>query len=143
MIDRTLIGSKMRLVPVLVVAASMLGACKKSSTTAPIVTITVSATGSWSGCLVEPPVTCLPVTMVLTDSAVTDTTGTLRGTGNWSANVTITGVRIDSAVTLHATTVGVLQGYSFAGVIVGSSLAGSMTIPNNASSFQASFTRSP
>ena len=34
-------------------------------------------------------------------------------------------------------------GYSFDGVLSGSSLAGNMTIPNNASTFQANFTRSP
>ncbi len=81
--------------------------------------------------------------MTLADSSLTDSSATVTGTGNWGATVTIRGKIVNSNVSLDATTVGVLQGWSFSGVLSGNSLAGNLTIPGNASSFPATFTRLP
>ena len=134
----------MRVALVFVVAVSLLAGCKKASvTTAPVIAADVSYAGVWSGCVTEPLVTCVPVTMTLTDSAVTDTSGTVTGTGNWGESVSIKGKFVNSTVSLDASTVGLLQGWSFAGILSGGSLSGSMSIPGNGSPYQAVFTKSP
>lgn len=125
-------------------AVFMLAGCTKPSVvTAPVTTDSVTLADSWSGCVTEPGVACSPVSMTLTDSSLTDSSATVSGTGNWGANVTIHGKIVKSDANLDATTVGVLQGWSFSAVLSGNTLAGSMTMPGNASSFPATFTRAP
>jgi hypothetical protein len=81
--------------------------------------------------------------MTLTDTAVTDSTGIVKGAGNWLSAVSIVGTRTGSSVTLHASQTGQTLGWEFTGIVSGSSLAGSMTGPTLNSSTQATFTRSP
>jgi hypothetical protein len=127
-----------------VVVSSMLAGCSKSATTtAPVITAAFTVAGPWSGCIREPGASCSPASMTLADSSLTDSSATVTGTGNWGATVTIRGKIVNSNVSLDATTVGVLQGWSFSGVLSGNSLAGNLTIPGNASSFPATFTRLP
>jgi hypothetical protein len=136
----------MRFAPILVVAACMISACKKTAsivTTDPLLTDSVLVSGSWSGCLVEPREPCLPISMVLSDTSLTDSTETVGGSGNWGANVTIKGKLGDFKLTLNAATEGVLQGWSFSGLIAGNSISGNMTVPGNDTTYQANFTRSP
>ncbi len=136
----------MRIAPMLVVAACVISACKKTTstvTTDPLTTDNVLVSGTWSGCLVEPREPCLPISMVLADTSVTDSTETIGGTGNWGANVTIKGKLGDLNLSLNAATEGVLQGWSFTGVIAGNSISGNMTVPGNDTAYQATFTRSP
>lgn len=130
----------MRFALALAGAASLLAGCAKSSmtTTAPI-TSTVTAAGVWSGCLAA---SC-SLSMTLTDTAVTDSTGIVKGAGNWLSAVSIVGTRTGSSVTLHASQTGQTLGWEFTGIVSGSSLAGSMTGPTLNSSTQATFTRSP
>lgn len=124
----------------------MISACKKTAsivTTDPLLTDSVLVSGSWSGCLVEPREPCLPISMVLSDTSLTDSTETVGGSGNWGANVTIKGKLGDFKLTLNAATEGVLQGWSFSGLIAGNSISGNMTVPGNDTTYQANFTRSP
>ena len=124
----------------------MISACKKTAstvTTDPLTTDNVLVSGTWSGCLVEPREPCLPISMTLADTSLTDSTETVGGTGNWGANVTIKGKLGDLNLSLNAATEGVLQGWSFTGVITGNSIAGNMTVPGNDTTYQATFTRSP
>ena len=95
----------------------------------------------WSGCLAAP-ASC-SLSMTLTDSAVTDSAGTIKGTGNWISPVTILGTRTGSTVTLHASQTGQTLGWEFSGVLSSGSLTGNMTGPSINSSTQATFTRSP
>jgi hypothetical protein len=128
----------------LAAAALTLAGCSKSKdTTAALITDSFSVTGTWTGCLTEPGVQCSPLSMTLADSSLTDSTATVVGTGNWGASVAIKGKLNDALVTLNATSPGVLQGWSFSGVVSGSTVSGTMTVPDNSSSFQATFTRSP
>lgn len=131
----------MRFALALAVAASMLVGCAKSSTTTAPVTSTLRAAGVWSGCLAAP-ASC-SLSMTLTDSAVTDSTGTIKGTGNWISPVTIVGTRTAFTVTLHASQTGQTLGWEFSGVLSSGSLAGNMTGPSINASTQATFTRSP
>jgi hypothetical protein len=134
----------MRLVASFAAAALMLAGCSKStSTTAPAITDSFSVTGAWTGCLTEPGVQCSPITMTLADSSLSDSTANVSGSGNWGATVAIKGKLFDSIVTLNATSPGVLQGWSFSGVVSGSTVTGTMTVPDNTSTFQAVFTKSP
>jgi hypothetical protein len=134
----------MRSVLVCAAAVAMLTGCKKGSlATAPGVADSFTVAGSWSGCITEPHVSCSPVSMTLSDSSLTDTTATVTGTGNWGANVAIHGKINDSKVSLDAATEGVLQGWSFSGILSGASIAGNMTIPGLDSTYQAVFTRTP
>ena len=133
----------MRSALVIAVAVSMLAGCNKSTVTAPTTTYSITLAGAWSGCITEPGVTCSPVTMTLTDSSLTDSSAAVAGTGNWGAAVTIHGKIVNSEASLDATTVGVLQGWSLSAVLSGNTLAGSMTMPGNASSYPATFTRAP
>jgi hypothetical protein len=122
----------------------ILAGCKKSSaTTAPVISDTFSVAGPWGGCITEPHATCVPVTMTLSDSSLTDSTANITGTGNWGETVVIKGKFVDSTLTLNATTVGVLQGWSYSGVLSGSSITGNISIPGVDSTYQAVFTRSP
>jgi hypothetical protein len=129
-----------RLALVLAGAAVLLSGCAKSSltTTAPV-TSTVTAAGVWSGCLAA---SC-SLSMTLTDSAVTDSTGIVRGAGNWISAVSIIGTRTGSSVTLHAAQTGQTLAWEFTGIVSGSSLAGNMTGPTLSSATQTTFTRSP
>jgi hypothetical protein len=125
-------------------AVFILASCSKSSsTTAPAITDTFSVAGTWTGCLTEPGVQCSPLTMTLADSSLSDSTANVAGTGNWGAGVAIKGKLFDALVTLNATSPGVIQGWSFSGVLSGNTVTGTMTVPDNTSSFQAVFTRSP
>jgi hypothetical protein len=139
----------MRLAPILVVAACLVSAaCKKTAsnviTTDPLTTDdSILVSGTWNGCLIEPREPCLPITMTLADTSVTDSTETVGGTGNWGANVTIKGKLGDTKLTLNAATEGVLQGWSFSGFISGNAISGNMTVPGNDTLYQANFTRSP
>ena len=131
-----------RLPLVLAVAATVLAGCAKSSTTttAPITPV-VTVAGAWSGCLTAP-ASC-SLSMTLTDSAETDSTGKIKGTGNWISPVTIVGTRIGATIDLHASQTGQTLGWEFTGTQSGSSLTGSMTGPSIGSNAQATFTRSP
>lgn len=122
-------------------AASLLAGCAKSTTTTAPVAVAVTAAGVWGGCLAAP-ASC-SLSMTLTDSALTDSTGKVKGTGNWISPVTIVGTRTDSTVTLHASQTGQTLGWEFTGIVSGNSLTGSMTGPTINSSTQATFTRSP
>jgi hypothetical protein len=136
----------MRSVFAFVAAVALVTGCKKAATavtTDPLTTDTVVVSGSWSGCLVEPREPCLPISMVLADTSLTDSTETIGGTGNWGANVTIRGKLGDLNLSLNAATEGVLQGWSFTGTIAGNAISGTMTVPGNDTTYQASFTRSP
>lgn len=132
----------MRVALAVVVVSSMLAGCSKSATTA-ATTAALTVAGVWSGCIREQGASCSPASMTLTDSSLTDSSATVTGTGNWGAAVTIRGKIVNSNVSLAATTVGVLQGWSFSGVLSGNSLAGNLTMPGIDSSFSATFTRSP
>jgi hypothetical protein len=125
--------------------AAASAACKKgtAAVTAPLVTDTLSVAGSWTGCIVQPNGSCSPVNMTLADSSLSDTSAAVTGTGNWGANVTIKGRLVDSQLTVDATTVGVIEGWSYSAALSGHSLSGVLTIPGNASSFTATFTRTP
>jgi hypothetical protein len=128
----------------LTVAALVLAGCSKSTTTtAPAITDSFSVAGAWTGCLTEPGVQCSPLTMTLADSSLSDSTANITGTGNWGSSVAIKGKLFNSIVTLNATSPGVLQGWSFSGALSGSTVTGTMTVPDNASTFQAVFTKSP
>jgi hypothetical protein len=134
----------MRFVLGFVVVVSMLACGKKSTTaTAPSDIDSTSVAGAWTGCITEPHVTCSPVSMTLTDSSLTDSTAALAGTGNWGDNVVIKGTLLDTRVTLSATTIAVLQGWSFVGVLTGNTLSGTLAIPGVDSTFSTTFTRSP
>lgn len=130
----------MRIAFALAGAAALLTGCAKSSktTTAPV-TSTVTAAGVWSGCLGA---SC-SLSMTLSDTAVTDSTGIVKGTGNWVSAVSIIGTRTGSSITLHASQTGQTLGWEFTGILSGTSLAGSMTGPTINSATQATFTRSP
>src|ERR1035437_10285461 len=142
--SRILRGSIMRVVLALAIVSSMLAGCKNSAaTTAPATIAATSDAGSWTGCMREPGVSCSSDSMTLADSSLTGSSATVTGTGNWGAAVTIRGKIVNSNVSLAATTVGVLQGWSFSGVLSGNSLAGNLTMPGIDSSFSATFTRSP
>jgi len=124
----------------LVGTVSLLTGCSKSSiTTTTPVTSTVTVAGVWSGCLAA---SC-SLSMTLVDSAVTDSTGIVKGAGSWISAVSIVGTRTGSSVTLHASQTGQTLAWEFTGIVSGSSLAGSMTGPSLNSSTQATFTRSP
>ena len=128
----------MRSVLVLAVAVMTLAACNKATTTtAPIIADSLSVAGSWTGCLTEPLTSCSAVTMTLTDSSLTDTSAAVLGTGNWGATVAIHGTLTSTNVSLDASAVGVLQGWSFAGILSGNSITGNMSVPGNASTFPA------
>jgi hypothetical protein len=134
----------MRFVLLLALPAAMLAACKKSAlVTAPGLADSVSVAGAWSGCIVEPPVTCSPISMTLSDSALTDTTANVTGSGSWGDAVAIKGKRVNANVVLDANATGVIQGWSFVGVVSNDSLTGTMTTPGNATAYQAGFSRSP
>jgi hypothetical protein len=134
----------MRHAVALAAAALILAGCSKStSTTAPVITDSFSVAGAWTGCLTEPGVQCSPLTMTLADSSLSDSTANVSGSGNWGASVAIKGKLFESIVTLNATATGVLQGWSFSGIVAGNTVTGTMTVPDNASTFQAVFTKSP
>jgi hypothetical protein len=134
----------MRLVSSFVVAVLVIAGCSKSaSTTAPAITDSFSVAGAWTGCLTEPGVQCSPINMTLADSSLSDSTANVSGSGNWGATVAIKGKLNDAIVTLNATSSGLLQGWSFSGVVSGNTVAGTMTVPDNTSTFQAVFTKSP
>jgi len=134
----------MRSALVLAVVLTALAGCKKgTAVTAPPIVDPLTVAGTWSGCIVQPGGACSPVSMTLSDSSVTDSSATVTGTGNWGANVVIHGSIVNSGVTLDATTPGLIQGWSYAAVLSGNSLAGTMAMPGTASTFQATFTRSP
>jgi hypothetical protein len=130
---------------VAVVAAIAVVGCGKKSTvaTAPVVIDSTSVAGAWAGCITEPHVSCVSVSMTLTDSSLTDTTAALAGTGNWGDNVVLAGHLVDLRVTLDGKTSAVLQGWSFDGVLSGNTLSGNLTIPGVDSSYSTTFTRSP
>jgi hypothetical protein len=134
----------MRAVFAFVVGVIVVAACgkKSASATAPLIVDSVSVAGTWAGCIVEPHVTCSPVTMTLSDSSLTDSTAAVTGTGNWGDNVVIKGNLLDARITLSATTVAVLQGWSFVGVVAGNTLTGNLTMPGVDSTFTTTFTRS-
>ncbi len=126
----------------LIAVAAACGA-KAAATTAPVIVDTFSIAGTWTGCLVEPQVPCTPISMPGADTAVTDATANVSGSGNWGQAVAIKGKLFEANVSLDATATGVAQGWSFTGAVAGASLTGNMTVPGKDSSFQANFTRSP
>jgi hypothetical protein len=128
-----------------VVAAITVVGCGKTTTvaTAPVVLDSTTVAGAWTGCITEPHVNCVSVSMTLVDSSVTDSTAALAGTGNWGDNVVLAGHLIDSHVTLDGTTSAVLQGWSFVGVLSGNTLSGNLSIPGVDSAYATTFTRSP
>ena len=128
-----------------VVAAITAVGCGKKTTvaTAPIVLDSTTVAGAWTGCITEPHVSCVTVSMTLVDSSLTDSTAALAGTGNWGDNVVLAGHLVDSRVTLDGTTPAVLQGWSFVGVLSGNTLSGNLSIPGVDSTYSTTFTRSP
>ncbi len=130
---------------IVVVAAVAVVACGKKTTvaTAPVVLDSTTVAGAWTGCITEPHVSCVSVSMTLVDSSLTDSTAALAGTGNWGDNVVLAGHLVDSRVTLDGTTPAVLQGWSFVGVLSGNTLSGNLTIPGVDSTYSTTFTRSP
>lgn len=131
----------MRSVLALAVAVSVVSGCKGSTTVTAPVTPAVTAAGTWTGCLATP-ASC-SLSMTLADSALTDSTGTIKGTGSWISSVTILGTRKGTAISLHASQTGQTLGWEFSGVLSGSSLTGSMSGPSINSTTQTTFTRSP
>ena len=126
------------------VAVAILAGCKGSSTTTALtVKDSLSVAGSWTGCMTEPLVSCSPVSMTLTDSSVTDSSETVSGAGDWGESVAIRGKAVKAVVTLTASKEGVLQDWAFVGLLAGNSITGTMTVPGNDSTFQATFARSP
>jgi hypothetical protein len=118
--------------------------CSKSTAaTAPLISDSLSVAGAWTGCVAQSGTACTPVSMTLTDSVTTDSTETVAGTGQWLETVAIKGKLTDARLTLSGTATNVVEGWSFAGALSGSSLSGTMTIPGQASSYSAVFTRSP
>ncbi len=127
-----------------VAVIAVVGCGKKSAVaTAPIVLDSTTVAGAWTGCITESHVSCVSVSMTLTDSSLTDSTAALAGTGNWGDNVVLAGHLVDSRVTLDGTTSAVLQGWSFVGVLSGNTLSGNMTTPGVDSTYATTFTRSP
>jgi hypothetical protein len=131
------------LIALSLIAAAAACAPKSTVATAPVILDTFSIAGSWTGCLVQPHVTCTPISMTVVDTSVTDSTARVIGSGNWGQNVAIHGTLFEAIVSLDATATGVVQGWSFTGVVAGTSLTGNMSVPGNDSTFQATFTKSP
>ena len=121
------------------IAAAAACGSKSTATTAPVVVDTFSIVGTWSGCLVEPQVPCTPISMTLTDTSTTDSTANVYGSGDWGQAVAIHGKLFEADASLDASATGVAQGWSFTGVVVGTSLTGNMTVPGKDSVFQANF----
>lgn len=115
---------------------------KKVAVTEPVVD-TISFAGTWTGCTTEPGIPCSAVSMTLTDSSLTDSVASVTGTGNWGADVVITGHADTTHVTLTGTTEAVLRAWTFEGTISGNTLTGTLAIPGLDSTYATTFTRSP
>ena len=126
-------------------AAALLVACGKKSAavTAPVAVDRISFAGAWTGCTTEPQVPCAPVSMTLADSSLTDSTAAVTGSGNWGAQVVITGRALNSRVTLTGSTVAVLRSWTFVGTLSGNTLTGNLAIPGVDSTYTTTFTRAP
>src|SRR5262249_11144900 len=116
---------------------------KSTPVTAPVIVENFSIAGTWSGCIVEPHQSCVPVSMTLTDSALTDSTGKVAGSGNWGSTVAIKGKLVNAAATLDGNESGIVEGWAFSGTLSGSTLNGSMNVPGVDSAYAATFTRTP
>jgi hypothetical protein len=134
----------MRFVLALALTVCVLTGCKKSaaSTTA-VVADSLFVSGVWTGCMTEPTISCEPVSMTLTDSVTSDSTETVAGTGNWGSIVTITGTLVDTRLTINGTATGVIEKFTFSGTLSGNTLSGNITVPDVATAYPSSFTRSP
>lgn len=115
---------------------------KKVAVTEPVVD-SISLAGKWTGCTTEPGISCSAVSMTLADSSLTDSTAAVMGTGNWGADVVITGQADTTHVTLTGTTEAVLRAWTFVGTISGDTLTGTMAIPGVDSTYATTFTKSP